>query len=103
MKWHLAHRHEIPTAFDALGKDYEAKTTSLQEENAGLKKKMEQLERELAETGIALRQEKEENLKATAQITQLSKDQQIMALAIVVRNRIIKERLNIEVPNPSTQ
>ena len=44
MEWHLAHRHEIPNAFDALGKDYEAKITNLLEENALLEKKTKQLE-----------------------------------------------------------
>ena len=44
MKWHLAHRHEIPGAFDALGKDYETKTMNLLDENVLLQKKLEQAE-----------------------------------------------------------
>lgn len=36
MKWHLAHRHEIPGAFDALGKDYEAKCAALQQQRRDL-------------------------------------------------------------------
>ena len=43
MKWHLAHRHEVPTAFDALGKEYETKLVSLQDENTLLKQKVQQL------------------------------------------------------------
>lgn len=102
MKWHLAHRHEIPTAFDSLGKDYEAKTTSLREENATLKAKVEQLDKELIQNKLNLLQEKGKNVEATAQITRLSEDLQKMALAIVVRDKIIKERLDIELPNPFT-
>jgi len=100
MKWHIAHRHEIPTAFDALGKDYEAKTTNLLEENAALKKKLEQIERELEQTKMVLIQEQGERLKEAAQIEKLNKDLQKAILVIAVRDQIIKERLNIEMPNP---
>jgi len=100
MKWHVAHRHEIPTAFDTLGKDYEAKTANLQEENARLKKKLEQLQRELDETKIALLQETTERLKAVAQVQQLYNDRQKAIFGLVARDKIIKERLNIEIPNP---
>jgi len=100
MKWHVAHRHEIPTAFDTLGKDYEAKTANLQEENARLKKKLEQLQRELDETKIALLQETTERLKAVAQVQQLYNDRQKAIFGLVARDKIIKERLNIEMPNP---
>ena len=99
MKWHIAHRHEIPTAFDALGKDYAAKTANLQEENVLLKKKLEQIERELERTKIALIQEQEERLKEAAGAVRLNQDLRKAAIAIVVRDNIIKERLGIQMPN----
>lgn len=54
MKWHIDYRHEIPTAFDVLGKDYDAKVTNLQEKNALLKKKVGEFELELEKTIIDL-------------------------------------------------
>ena len=103
MKWHIAHRHEIPTAFDALGKDYEAKTINLQEENVLLKKKLEQIERELERTQIALIQEQGERSKEAAQAVRLNQDLQKAAMALAGRDYLIKERLNIDMPNPFEQ
>ncbi len=100
MNWHIAHRHEIPTAFDVLGKDYDAKVTNLQEENALLKKKVEDLERELGQAKIDLMQERTEKLKEAAEVMKLNNYIQTMAIAIVFRDNLIKERLNIEMPNP---
>lgn len=100
MKWHIAHKHEIPTAFGTLGKDYEAKTISLQEDNAQLKQKLDEIERELEETKTALMQEKGEKLKEGAEIVKLNNDIHKAALAIVARDYILKQRLNIEMPNP---
>lgn len=100
MKWHIAYRHETPAAFDALGKDYESKITNLQEENALLKKKLEQLDGELHKTQITLIQEKAENKEKTAQVLKLNNDIQKMVTMIAVRDSLIKERLNIEMPNP---
>ena len=100
MKWHIAHRHEIPTAFDALGKDYDAKVTNLQEENALLKKKVEDLERELGQAKIDLMQERTEKLKEATEVMKLNNYIQTMAMAIVIRDKLIKDKLNIEMPNP---
>ena len=100
MKWHIAHRHEIPTAFDALGKDYETKTTSLLEENALLKKKVEDLEMALGQAKIDLMQERTEKLIKATEVIKLNNYIQTMAMAIAIRDSIIKERLNIEMPNP---
>jgi hypothetical protein len=100
MKWHIAHRHEIPNAFDALGKDYETKTSSLLEENALLKKKVEDLEMALGQAKIDLMQERTEKLKEAAEVMKLNNYIQTMAIAIVFRDNLIKERLNIEMPNP---
>ena len=100
MKWHIAHRHEIPNAFDALGKDYETKTTSLLEENALLEKKVKQLEMVLEQTKIDLMQERSEKLIKATEVMKLNNDIQTMAIAIVFRDKLIKERLNIEMPNP---
>ena len=100
MKWHLAHRHEIPAAFDALGKDYEAKIADLNQENALQRYKLEQLEKELQETQMALMREKAENIVETAKVTELNKNIQKMIIMIAVRDDFIKDRLNIELPNP---
>jgi len=98
MKWHIAHRHEIPIAFDVLGKGYDAKVTNLQEENALLKKKVEDLERELGQTKIDLMQERTAKLKEAAEVIKLNNDIQTMVMALVFRDSLIKERLNIEMP-----
>ena len=100
MKWHLAHRHEIPNAFDALGKDYETKTTKLLEENALLEKKVHLLEVELQQTEIKLIKEQGEKLLESAEVVKLNKDMQKMAVALVFRDSLIKEKLNIELPSP---
>ena len=100
MKWHIAHRHEIPNAFDALGKDYEAKVAKLSEENVLLKKEVEQLEKDLAQANVALMQEQAERLEESAQVIGLKNDLQKAAMAIAVRDKILKEELNIEMPNP---
>ena len=100
MKWHVAHRHEIPNAFDALGKDYETKTTNLLEENALLEKKTKQLEMELQQTKMKSIEEQGERLQQAAEIVKLHNEFQIMAFALVARDNLIKERLNIELPNP---
>lgn len=103
MKWHIAYRHEVPAAFDALGKDYEAKVTSLSEENALLKKKIEQLEKDLAQANVALIQEQAERLKEATEVMRLNNDFQKAAIAIAARDHFIKEKLNIDMPNPFEQ
>ncbi|MFC1938167.1 hypothetical protein ACFLWH_00685 [Chloroflexota bacterium] len=100
MKWHIAHRHEIPTAFDVLGKDYDVKVTNLREENALLKKKMEDFERKLSQAEIALIKEQAEELKNIAETIKLNSDIKTIAMAIAIRDNLIKEKLNIEMPNP---
>ena len=92
MKWHIAHRHEIPTAFDLLGKDYETKTTSLLEENALLKKKVKQLEMALEQADIDLMQERAEKLIKATEAMKLNNDIQTMAIAIVFRDKLIKDK-----------
>ncbi len=100
MKWHIAHRHEIPTAFDALGKDYETRITNLHEKNSLLEKKVEQLERELEQTKIALIQEQTKRLKEYAETLKLNQDLHKAVMAIAGRDILIKQRLNIDMPNP---
>ena len=100
MKWHLAHRHEIPNAFDALGKDYEIKTKKLLEENALLEKKVQLLEVKLQQTEINLIKEQGEKMLESAEVMKLNKDMQKMAMALVFRDSLIKENLNIELPDP---
>lgn len=100
MKWHIAHRHEIPTAFDVLGKDYDAMVTKLSEENSLLKKKVEELKMALKQTEIDLLQERGEKLKEVAEVMKLNNDIQKMVMALVFRDHLIKERLNIEMPDP---
>lgn len=100
MKWHVIHRHEIPNVFDALGKDYEEKTKSLIEENAFLERKVQILDLELQKTRIDLLKEQSEKALESAEVVKLSKDMQKMAMALVVRDSLIKEKLNIELPDP---
>ena len=100
MKWHVAHRHEIPNAFDALGKDYETKTTNLLEENALLEKKVQLLELKLQQSQIELIQEQAQKVLESAEVVKLNKDIQKMAMALVLRDYLIKEKLNIELPDP---
>ncbi|MFC1972024.1 hypothetical protein ACFLVE_01280 [Chloroflexota bacterium] len=44
--------------------------------------------------------EKSEGLKEIAKIIKLNDDIQTMAVAIAIRDKLIKENLNIEMPNP---
>ena len=100
MKWHIAHRHEIPNALDIIGKDYETKSTNLLEENALLKNKVREPEMALEQTKIDLMRERGEKLKEATEVMKLNNAIQKMAIAIVFRDNLIKERLNIDMPNP---
>lgn len=101
MYWHLAHRHEIPAAIDALGKEYEAKTTALKEENAQLKKKVEQLTWELEKDEVELVKEKEVKVQLINQISELNFRLQKALLKITARDLFIKEKFGIDVPEPN--
>jgi hypothetical protein len=57
----------------------------------------------LEQTRIALLKEQAERLKEAAQNVRLNQDLQKVAFAIVARDRIIKERLNIQMPDPFEQ
>jgi chromosome segregation ATPase len=100
MKWHISHRHEIPAAFDALGKDYKSEIANLNQEIVLKNEKAEQLEKELEETQIALMREKVEKTAANAKIAELEDTIQKMMMMIAIRDILIKDRLNIELPNP---
>lgn len=100
MKWHIAHRHEIPVAFDALGKDYKAKIVSIEEENIQKERQLAQVREELAETKIALQVEKTAKAEAFTQVNRLDEDRHKAIMGIVIRDQIIRDRLNIELPNP---
>ena len=103
MKWHIAHRHEVPAAFDALGKDYEVKTASLKEENSQLKQELEQLREQLLLVQATLSEEKVEKLDAFNQIQRLEQERDKTIMALVVRDKILKDQFNIELPNPLVQ
>jgi len=98
--WHLAHRHEIPAAIDALGKEYGAKTTALEEENAQLKKKVEQLLWELERDEVELVEEKEEKLQLHKQISELHLQSEKAMMKLAMRDILIKEKLGIDMPEP---
>lgn len=98
--WHLAHRHEIPAAIDALGKEYEAKTTALKEENAQLKKKVEQLTWELERNLTELVQEKKEKLQLHKQISELRLQSEKATMKLAMRDILIKEKLGIDMTEP---
>jgi len=100
MKWHLAHRHEIPAAIDALGKDYEAKASALEKENSELKKQVEQLMWELEKDEVELVKEKELKLQLIKQISELEARFQKAVMIIAIRDILIKEKLNIDMPEP---
>ena len=100
MKWHVTHRHEVPAALDALGKDYEAKTASLKEETSQLKQKLDQLQKELSLIKVTLSEEKAEKLVAITQRQQLEQERNKTIEALIVRDMILKDQLNIELPNP---
>jgi len=103
MKWHVAHRHEVPAALDALGKDYEAKTASLKEENSQLKQKLDQLQVELSLIKVTLLEEKAEKLEALTQIQRLEQERDKTIMALAARDIILRDKLNIELPNPFVQ
>jgi hypothetical protein len=100
MKWHIAHRHEIPTAFDKLGQDYESKMVSLQEDNIRLKKELDQVKNELGVTNAKLVVETAAKTEAETRVQQLDKDRQALAFALVIRDRIIEERLGTHLKSP---
>ncbi len=101
MKSHLSRQHEMPAALDALGKNYEAKYKSMLEENAVLKKQLEQIKGELVKTRTDLVQALDEGLKKYAEINRLNGEMQKMGLIIAFRDSFIKEKLGITMPLPS--
>ena len=100
MKWHIAHQHEIPAAFDTLGKQYEAKTVSLQEENDRLRKKLDQIQRELEETRLTLIEEKAARIEVIAEIARLRADLNKAMFGLASRDHILQEKLNIQLESP---
>jgi len=101
MKWHLAHRHEVPRAFDALNENYESKIKALQEEKTLLGQEVEQFKTERDNTKIALSQEQMKNAEATANITKLNRQLDKALLALATRDVFIKRELDIDMPEPS--
>lgn len=100
MKWHIAHRHEIPTAFDTLGKDYEIKIVGLEDENTLLKQSLQRVERELIETKLKLSEGVLARANDWAEIRRLQDVINKTAMNLALRDRLIKEKLNIELKNP---
>jgi DNA repair exonuclease SbcCD ATPase subunit len=101
MKWHLAHRHEIPAATDALGKEYGAKTAALEEEISELKKQVEQLMWELEKDEVELVKEKEVKGELIKKISELEARFQKALIYIAGRDALIKAKLNIDMPEPN--
>jgi predicted TIM-barrel enzyme len=100
MKWHIAHRHEIPTAFDALASDYQNKIVGLQDENTRLKQKLDRVEGELVETKLKLDGEVVARAVDQAKIKRLWESFNIAVMALALRDILIKEKLNIQLKNP---
>ena len=100
MKWHLVRSHEIPAALDALDNKYETETASLKEENSQLKQKLNQLQKELLLIKVTLSEEKTEKLEALTQRQRLEQERDKAIMALVLRDKILKDQLNIELPNP---
>ena len=100
MKWHLAHRHEIPNAFDALGKDYEDKIVNLSQENDFLEKKLQIQELVLQKSQIDVFKERAAKELESLKVIKLTKDMEKMAIALAIRSSVLKERLNIELSDP---
>jgi hypothetical protein len=98
MMWHLAHKHEIPAAQDALGKKYEAKLSAIEEKNSELKKKVEQLMWELEKDEVELVKEKEVKLELYKKISELEAHCQKYLMVIASRDLLIKEKLNMDMP-----
>ena len=99
--WHLTHRHEIPAATDALGKEYEAKLSALEKENSQLKEKVKQLEWELERNVIESVEEKKAKLELYARISEMEARFQKAIIIIAGRDAFIKAQLNIDMPEPS--
>jgi len=100
MNWHLAHKHEIPAALDALGKKYGAKLSALEKENSQLNKQVEQLVWELERDEVALVEAKKEKLQLHNQISELNMKLQKAIMMLAARDILIKEKLNIDMPEP---
>ena len=102
MKWHIAHRHEIPVAFDALGKDYEAKIASIEEENIQKEQQLARFREELIETKKALLEEQVAKVEAFVKVNRLDEERHRAIMALAMRDLLIRDKLDIELPNPFT-
>jgi len=98
--WHLIHRHEIPDAFDALGKEFEEKIKNSNQKNELLEKRVEMQELELQKIQLDLVKEQYEKALESAEVAKLNKDRQVLAMAVALRDDLIKGKLNIDLPNP---
>ena len=100
MKDHLIHKHEIPEAFDALGKEYETKIEKLIGENALLERKAQLLEDQLKLKEMELINKQGEKALASAEVIKLHEEMRKMAIALASRDIFIKKELNVELPSP---
>ena len=101
-RWHIAHRHEVPAALDTLARDYEARTTDLQQDNANLSTSLNQIQRDLKASRVSLMREMTAELEARIRIQHLEADIRKMAIELVARDHVLKVKLGIELPNPFT-
>ena len=100
MQWHVAYRHETPAAFDALGMEYEAKTVSLQGENALLKEKNQELQTKLDQTMANLVQAQANLTEQLADNVRLLGERQQLVMAVALRDHLIKQKLGMQLPSP---
>lgn len=107
MMWHVSRRHEAPQALEALGKNYQEKLDELRkdnfrqaQENSALKNKLDETMRKQINSDLRIIKELEQNITLTVRIRKMTDDQGRLAMALVVRDQILQQRLGITLPNP---
>ena len=107
MMWHVSHRHEAPQALEALGKTYDEKLASLQQDNAKqaqeideLKTKLDNTEKKFLNMSLNVIKEQEQNVNFMLQIRNMANNQSKLVFALVLRDQVLKQRLGITLPDP---
>jgi len=107
MMSHLSRQHETPQAMEALGKTFEEKRAEdrrgkaeSEQEASELKVKLDDMTKKFMLVTADLPGLYEENATLRLQVQNLTKDFNKLFLAFLGREKILRERFGVDLPNP---
>lgn len=99
MKWHLAHKHELPAAMDAIGKNYEVKIEESQTQNDRLKLELEKTKALLQSTQMSLLSQAAAKNKALLDNQHLVNLVTELMINITALSSLVESRFGVKVPD----